>query len=551
MIMLRFTKSMLCACLLALGLPCLSSPAQTKNGGAVLDPPRLIKQGTATQLRVHDRPFLMIAGELGNSGASSLEYLRPIWPKLEKMHLNTVLVPVYWELLEPAEGKFDFSLVDGAIESARKYNLKLVLLWFGTWKNSMSCYAPYWVKTDWKRFPRARNKDGQAMEILTPFSEENRNADGRAFAALTKHLQRTDAREQTVVMIQVENEIGMIPDARDHSQKANEAYADLVPEEFMAYLQKNKNNLAPEFSEIWRQNGYKTSVTWEDVFGKGLHTEEIFMAWHFAGYANSVAEAGKREYVLPMYANAALIRPGYQPGQYPSAGPLPHLIDVWRAAAPAIDFIAPDIYFKNFSEWCAKFDRSGNPLFIPEAQNSQSLANAFFAVAQHNALGYSPFSIESLDADRTQHVTSAYDVLQQLAPLILEHQGKGTMAGVLLDDANQKTQLQLGDFVFNFAHEYSWSYAVRSEGEPPRFGGLIVMLSRDEFIIAGTGLIVTFAPRSGDAVAGIASLDEGVFADGKWVPGRRMNGDQSHQGRHLHLPGNAFGIQKLRLYLYK
>ena len=124
-------------------------------------------------------------------------------------------------------------------------------------------------------------------------------------------------------------------------------------------------------------------------------------------------------------------------------------------------------------------------------------------------------------------------------------------AAVLLDDANQKTQLQLGDFVFHFAHEYSWNYAVRSEGEPPRFGGLIIMLSRDEFIIAGTGLIVTFAPRSGDAVAGIASLDEGVFADGKWVSGRRMNGDQSHQGRHLHLPGNTFGIQKVRLYLYK
>jgi hypothetical protein len=224
---------------------------------------------------------------------------------------------------------------------------------------------------------------------------------------------------------------------------------------------------------------------------------------------------------------------------------------VWRAAAPAIDFIAPDIYFRNFSEWCEKFDRSGNPLFIPEVQNSQSLANAFFAFAQHNAMGYSPFSIESLDADRAQHVTGAYDVLRQLAPLILEHQGKETMAGVLLDEANQKTQLQLGDFAFNFAHEYSWSYAVRSEGETPRVGGMILMLSRDEFIIAGTGLIVTFASRSSDAVAGISSLDEGVFADGQWVPGRRMNGDQSHQGRHLHLPGNAFGIQKLRLYLYK
>jgi beta-galactosidase GanA len=548
---LRFTISMLCACLLVPGLLCLSPLAQPNNGGAALDLPRLLKQGTATQLLVHNRPFLLIAGELGNSSASNLDYLRPIWPKLEKMHLNAVLVPVYWELLEPAEGKFDFSLVDGIVASARKYNLKLVLLWFGTWKNSMSCYAPYWVKTDPKRFPRAHSKDGQAMEILTPFSEENRNADARAFASLTKHLQETDAREQTVVMIQVENEIGMIPDARDHSQQANEAYAGQVPAAFMAYLRKNKNDLAPEFSEIWRQNGEKTSGTWEEVFGKGLAAEEVFMAWHFAGYANSVAEAGKKKYALPMYANAALIRPGYQPGQYPSAGPLPHLMDVWRAAAPAIDFIAPDIYFSNFSEWCARYDSSGNPLFIPEAQSSQSLANAFFAVAQHNAMGYSPFSIESLDADRMLHVAGAYNVLRQLAPLVLEHQGKGDMAGVLLDDESQKTQLQIGEFVFNVAHEYSWRYAIRSPGDPPRFGGLIVMLSRDEFIIAGTGLIVTFASRSENAIAGIASLDEGAFTDGKWVPGRRMNGDQSHQGRHLHLPGNAFGIQKVRLYLYK
>jgi beta-galactosidase GanA len=551
MIMRRFTKSMLCACPLVMSLSFLSLLAQIKNGNVTLDLPRLVKQGTAVQLRIHDKPFLMIAGELGNSSASSLEYMRPIWPKLEKMHLNTALVPVYWELLEPAEGQFDFSLVDGAIESARKHSLKLVLLWFGSWKNSMSCYAPYWVKADWQRFPRARNKDGQAMEILTPFSQENRNADVRAFAALMQHLRRTDAMEQTVVMVQVENEIGMIPDARDHSQKANEAFTGLVPAELMTYLQKNKNDLAPELSEIWQRNGYKTSGTWEDVFGEGLHTEEIFMAWYFAGFTNRIAEAGKREYPLPMYANAALIRPGYQPGQYPSAGPLPHLIDIWRAAAPAVDFIAPDIYFKNFAEWCAKYDRSGNPLFIPEAQNSQSLANAFYAVARHNAMGYAPFSIESLDADRMQHVTGAYDVLRQLTPLILEHQGRGTMGGVLLDDPNEKSQLQLGDFVFNVAHEYSWRYAVRSEGEPPRFGGLIIMLSRDEFIIAGIGLIVTFAPRTGDAVAGIARLDEGVFIDGKWVAGRRMNGDQSHQGRHLHLPGNAFGIQKARLYLYK
>ncbi len=522
--------------------------AQTRNGPI----PHLERRGTATQLIVDGKPFLMLAGETGNSSASDLKYLDTIWPKIVKMNLNTLLVPVYWELIEPEEGKLDFTLLDGAIKSAREHHIKLVLLWFGTWKNSMSCYAPLWVKTNQARFPRARDAQGRALEILTPFSSENVKADAKIFAALMKHIRKIDADHRTVVMIQVENEIGMIPDARDHSNEAEKAFGENVPTELLQYLQTHKESLTPELQKAWGKNGFKTAGTWEEVFGKGLQTDELFMAWHFARYTNAVTEAGKKECPLPMYVNAALIRPGYKPGQYPSGGPLPHLFDIWKAAAPAIDFLSPDIYFKNFVEWSTPYNRPGNPLLIPEAQNTQSMANAYYAIGQLNAIGYSPFSIESLEHPENNDVSRAYDILRQLTNLINANQGKGTMAGALLDSATHKAQIQLGDYTFNVRHEYSWPYAARTQGENPRYGCMIIMVSPNEYFVAGRGVVVTFQTRADDGtIAGIGTLDEGKFVNGKWTPGLRMNGDQSHQGRHMNLPGHTYSIQKVRLYKYK
>jgi len=514
--------------------------------------PHLVRHGSATQLVVNDKPFLMLAGETGNSSASDLEYMDAIWPKVVAMHLNALVVPVYWELLEPQEGKFNFTLVDSIIASARLHGMKLVFLWFGTWKNSMSCYVPLWIKTDQEKYPRARERNGRAEEMLTAFSKTNRDADAHAFAMLMKHIHSIDAKEQTVVVVQVENEIGMIPDARDYCKSANGAFDAAVPAKLMDYLSKHKDNLTPELRDLWAKNGSKTKGKWEEVFGKGLGTDEVFMAWHYGEYTDYVAQAGKKEYPLPMYVNAALIRPNFRPGQYPSAGPLPHLFDIWRAAAPNIDFFSPDIYFATFVEWSTKYTRPNNPLFIPEVGNNQSLANAFYAFGQLNAICYSPFSIESLDHPEDNQVSKAYDVLNQLSPLILANQGKGTMAGVVLDSASQEARIKLGEYVFRVKHEYSWPYAPHTEGENPRYGGMIIMVGPDEYYIAGRGLVVTFATDDNDGTqAGIGSLDAGKFVDGNWVPGLRMNGDQSHQGRHLDLPGYTYSIQKVRLYKYK
>ena len=519
--------------------------------------PYLRQQGTAIQLVVDDKPFLVLAGELGNSTSSSLEYMRPIWPKLASLNLNTVLMPVYWELMEPAEGKFDFTLLDGLIQEARKHKLRLVPLWFASWKNSMSCYAPAWVKTNQQRFPRSQDKAGKGIEILSPFSKENLDADSRAFAAFMRHLREVDGNDHTVIMVQVENEIGMIPDSRDRSDIADKLFSQPVPVELMNYLQQHKDNLIAEFPAVWAANGFKTHGTWEEVFGKGPGTDEIFMAWHFARYVNRVAELGKAEYPLPMFVNAALIRPGYQPGQYPSAGPLFHIMDVWRAGAPKVDFLSPDIYFSSFAEWCRKFHRSGNPLFIPEISPSPlNSVQAFYAIGQHDAIGFSPFSIESLDEATGNSLMDSYDAIGQLAPLILESQGKGLMAGLLPEGPEQRLpqQLRLGDYTLNITYERPPQVPVPQNLQMLTVisGGLVIALGPDEFVFAGTGLTVTFeANTAGEPTAGILSVQEGKYANGRWVSSRWLNGDQTNQGRHLRLASDRFSIQRVRLYRYR
>lgn len=288
------------------------------------------------------------------------------------------------------------------------------------------------------------------------------------------------------------------------------------------------------------------------------------MAWHFARYTQAVAAAGKAEHALPMFANAALIRPGYQPGQYPSAGPLPHLVDVWRAAAPAIDFIAPDIYFPNFVEWTRRYAAANGPLFVPEALRSpDAAANALFAIGEHDAIGFCPFGIESIGEPAGSLLGASYDVIAQLTPLITRHQGRGTMAGLLLEhpDNRQPQQVRLGNWVLNASFERAAPPSL-ADGVivPPGVGpagtqtlpagGLVIALGPDEFVFAGLGLTVTFATLEPGVQAGILNVAEGRYVDGQWQHVRWLNGDQTHQGRHVRLEPGRLTIQRARLYRY-
>ncbi len=500
------------------------------------DIPRLHKQGTTTQLLVDGKPFVILGGELHNSSASSLAYMEPIWPKMVALNLNTVLAVVSWELLEPEEGRFDFTLVDGLLDGACKHHLRLVLLWFGSWKNGVSSYVPGWVKRDVARFPRMQPRPGENIEVLTPLSDINCQADARAFAALMRHLKQVDGSQHTILMMQVENEVGLLGASRDHSPAAEAAFAKEVPAELLRYFQEHKEDLIPEFKKYWEAAGFKTAGTWAEVFGEGA--DEAFMAWHMARYVGRITAAGKAEYPLPMYANAWLVQhEGEKAGQYPSGGPVSRVLDIWRAVAPAIDFLAPDIYLPDFKAICASYTRSGNPLFIPES--SAAPERAFYALGQHEAIGFCPFAIDSLPPDHA--LKDSYQLLAELIPVIIENQGAARMRGLLqYKEANEQVDLA------GYRLEVSYRKEATSKGY-----GLVIATGQDEFLVAGSGVSIHFAARTpGPRHTGILSVDEGRFQNGQWIAGRRMNGDEDAGGWRLQLPGGPPSVQWIRLYRY-
>ncbi|HTU50845.1 MAG TPA: DUF5597 domain-containing protein [Acidobacteriaceae bacterium] len=526
--------------------------------------PHLAHNHGATQIIVDGKPFLVRGGELENSSASSLLYMETVWPKIVAMHCNAVLAPVYWRLIEPQQSKFDFTTVDGLIQGARQHHMRLVLLWFGSWKNSMSSYVPDWVKENQQRFPRAVRADGTSLEILSALSQNNLSADSNAFVALMRHVRNIDSAEHTVIMVQVENEVGMIPDARDHSAAANAVFLSPVPSALTSYLVSNKNSLESALKQAWEAHGAKVGANWPDTFGVGRETDELFTAWTEAHYTGEVAARGKQVYPLPMYVNAALIRPGKLPGQYPSGAPLPHLFDVWRAAAPTIDFFAPDLYFPNVVEWANRYARPHNPLFIPESGRADAAnlgANAFYAYGQLNAMGYSVYAPEFLKPEEQQTLGRAYAVIDQLTPLILANQGTPRMVGIRAPSNFAGTvdltpqQFTLGGYTFlvHFREPASISVGAKVEPEiPGAHGGMIIQTGPNDFLVAGTGMVITFAAASEPgSLAGIDSIWEGNFVNGTWTPGRELNGDDDNQGRSLRMPAGQFTIRRVRLYRYR
>lgn len=506
------------------------------------------------QLLVKGEPFHILGGELGNSTASwPAGQLDSIFQKLHRLNLNTVLVPAYWELIEPVQGSFSFTEVDDAIHLARKNNLKLVFLWFGAWKNSMSCYAPKWVKGDRKKYPYAMSKAGKNQEIMSPFSKSNLQADRDAFVRFMSHLKSVDGQEGTVLMVQVENEIGMLPDARDYSPDAVRLFESEVPAELIQYLKKNAKQLHPVLDKKWQTGGYATKGNWRQIFGNDVYTDELFMAWYYARYVEVLASEGKKAYNIPMYLNAALNSRGRVPGQYPSAGPLDHLIDIWRCAAPAVDFLAPDIYDPGFKMWCSRYDRPDNPLFIPEIRIDKANAmQAFYVFGQHNALGFSPFSIEDEPLNHSA-LTHTYGMLAKLQPLMAQKQNEEKVWGVLFDHQDRDTVIDMGSFRFTIKHDYTlgWNPQAKDGSVWPEAGALIIELASNEYLIAGSGVVITFSATGNSTnQAGILSIDEVDVQDGKLVRQARLNGDQNHQGRHLRIPVGVWNIQHLKLYQY-
>ncbi len=526
------------------GLLCLGAGAvllSAQENGA----PHLEKRGAATQLIVDGKPFLMLSGELHNSSSSNLEYMKPIWPKLAAMGLNTVVTPLSWELIEPAEGKYDFTLVDGLIDQARLSQERIVFLWLASWKNGMSSYAPVWVKQDSRRFERIV-EHGNEVEILSPLCAATREADARAFAALMRHIKEVDGGQHTVLMIQVENEVGVLGDSRDRSEAANKAFAGAVPEQLTAYLKANRDELYPDLRDLWEANGAKTAGTWTQLFGEGERADETFMAWQYASFIQGVARSGKAEYDIPMYVNTWLPSDNIPPGGYPSGGSQPRVVDVWKAAGPGLDFYSPDLYASNFEEWCQRYHRSGNPLYMPETRGGAAgAANVFYALGEEAGLGFSPFGIES-EAGDSDPLGESYKAIAAVTPLLLEHQSAEDVHGFLLDRDRRSVDFTMNGYTLHVSLDSIFGGTAESGF------GMIMADGKDGFLGVGKGFRVSFTPLAESGrPAGIGAVTEGKFEDGNWIAGRRLNGDENDQGQAWRFDSREVRTEKVTLYRFE
>jgi len=488
----------------------------------------------ATQLIVHGNPFLMIAGETNNSSGSHVAHMEETMKSLHESNLNSVFVTVSWEIVEPEEGVFDFSSVDEIIRIARENDMKLGILWFASWKNGLSPYAPMWVLEDTDRFPRVRNSQGENTRILTPLSDATRDADARAYSELMKHIAKVDSEENTVIIMQIENEVGTLGQTRDFSEKANALYAEEVPSELIKYLEKNEGTLEIELKTAWKNNGSKKKGSWTEVFGEGDDTDLFFMAWHYSKYLETIAKAGKKIYKIPMFANCWMPNPRPDPGKpgnYPSGGPIVTVLDIWKAGAPSIDFLAPDIYGSDFKVQAANFHRHDNPLFIPETNTTEGPGT--YAFAEHDAICFSPFGIDR----RGENMSQEYALLNQLAPVILQHQGSGNMFGFYKTPNDSiGRDIQLNDEVMisiEYRRPRFYRPPVAESNSPygrrqePDHYGLLIRTGENEFIIAGINLRVTASSLDPGKEVWLKDAWEGSFEDGEWYPKALHNGDEA------------------------
>ena len=558
----------------------------------------LERHGNGAHLKVNGQPMLILGGELSNSAATCFDDIDRVMPEMKRIGLNTVLVPAQWDLVEPREGEYDFSLIGRTIDKARENQLRVVFLWFGAWKNSMSCYAPLWFKEDVKRFPRAITATGKPMEIASTFSPNVLEADRRAFSKLMEYIKEKDKEQSTVIMVQVENEIGMLESARDYSPEATRLYNSEVPEELLSYLESHAKTLHPYTlkkltgSETLSRESKKTlseklkrGGTWSALFGDDIYTEEMFMAYHYAKYVEQLAQSAQGIHDIPLYVNAALNSRGRKPGEYPSAGPLAHLTDMWRCAAPSISMLSPDIYDTGFKGWASQYDLPGNPLFIPESRCCEnSGVRAMYTFGEHRAVGFCPFAIDQASPADRASVSGSYAIINQLSSLLLDSEATEKTWGLLFDKTDRERTITDGNLVMTCNHFFTLPWDARAKADTwPEGGGIIIKLAKNDYIVAGNGIVVTFQTATekaqeerkilgedgfattgkDDAAAkenagkftgkriGIGTVDEvSIGTDGQMKYLRRLNGDQTHQGRHVRISCGDNQILHVRLYEY-
>jgi hypothetical protein len=506
--------------------------------------PQIVKQGRKFTLLVDGKPFIVLGGQVNNSSGWPSR-MQEIWPVFKALNANTAEIPVYWETVEPKPGEFHFEAVDQIVRDARAHNLRLILLWFATWKNGVMDYAPDWVKQDTAKYPRMIDSGGKPVRVLSPHGEATRNADRSAFAAFMRHLKEIDGDDHTVIMVQVENEPGSLFTDRDHSPDSNKRFEAAVPAALTAALKR-------------------PAGTWTGTFGP--EADEAFAAWHVAKYVNEVAAAGKKEYGLPLYVNVWLrerknfMRPGEA---YPSGGATSNMLDVWKAATPAIDVIAPDIYvmdYAGYREVCESYGRPDNALLIPETGGFGAFARyLFYALADYDALGFAPFGIDRVSAalvpDGVPGVSAGTSMRDLVRPMmdnylllgpalgqIAAWQGTGKLRSAVEEDQITERLLAFTGYevLAQFGRpqvSYGGTFASGTEKKTGR--AMIAEVAPDEFVVIGFDTRVRFEPRRGSKLhsAQFVWVEEGTFEGGVWKAARRLNGDETFFG--LSLPASG------------
>jgi beta-galactosidase GanA len=506
--------------------------------------PEIKPVGKKWLLHVDGKPMLILSGHVMNSSSFDPAWMESVWPRMKAFHLNTLMVPISWQAVELVEGEFDFSLVDSLIRQAREQGMRLVFAWFGTWKNGRSFYVPPWVIKDMTRFPRMETGSGQRLEVLSFLGSETLAADTRAFVAFMNHLKEVDAKHNTVLMVQIQNEVGLLGDTRDRSPAAEAAFASQVPAELMDYLANHKDRLKPHLLEVWGKQSNRSKGTWSEVFGPGVETDEIFMAWHYARFIDQMAEAATAVYGLPFFVNGWLGQvPNPVPGQIPSGGPVARMMDIWKAGGPHLAMLAPDTY-AFYSERMADFSREDNPLFVPEAcalwlgDTGSAPAKAFYTFAEAQGLGFAPFAIDHSLYDQDHPIGVAYAALENLSPLMMKNFGTDRMRGFFKEEeAQTETALAIGPYQFHISYQPLLEQCY----------GLIIRSGENEFVLAGNGARIRFAAADPEKHSGLSVVlvEEGKFgAHGEFVRQRLVGGDEVMGTVGIKLPAHGYDLEQ-------